>query len=425
MARKHPESGRGALACRVQSGARACGDETFLESFFSSRGRSVAHIGGQRGSGSEKKAVLEKGMNAREFVGRLDRGEVIGSLDVWVKRERDATAVIVAHLVVLERERIHIDMGYASLFSYCTERLGYSRDAAYKRIRAARAAEDHPEVIDHLESGELSLSGVLALAKHLTGGEVGKELLEASRKKSTREIEAMVATEVRTLPRSGSGPRKSGTVRWAARFPDANSPRGELRMKAVGDELVRIEMVVATSVAEKLERARDIDRHRNPSGDIEPILDEALDLFVAGVEKRKHAVVDAPRARNEEIETETVPAAVRRAVHDRDGGRCTFEGTERVCGEQAFVEFDHVQSRARGGEHSEENGAELCGVHNRRKAELEMGTDAIDRGRARTQTERDLLSAMVNLGYRRPEARARTREALDKLGPDSSLESLC
>ena len=115
-------------------------------------------------------------MNARELVDCLDSSDVVASLDQWVGREREATAVIVAHLAVIERERIHVDMGYASLFSYCCERLGYSPDCALKRIRAARAALCAPELIDYLQSGEITLSAVMVLAKHVTGGQVGNQL---------------------------------------------------------------------------------------------------------------------------------------------------------------------------------------------------------------------------------------------------------
>lgn len=344
-------------------------------------------------------------MKARDVISQLgsrDASEVVASLDRCVIGEREMTAVVVAHLVVLERESIHLDMGYSSLFAYCNERLGYSRDCALKRMRAATAATFHPEILDDLESGTLTLSSILPLAPHLTGGQVGTELLEAARGKSRRQIEALVA----------------------ARFPDRKSPRGDMRIKAVGDGLVRFSMVVGTELIDKLEAARDIDRHRNPEGDVEKILSEALDRFVAGVEKRKHKVTERPRPAPE-APTKSVPAAVRRAVHQRDGGRCTFEGTERVCGERAFVEHDHVEPRARGGEHSEDNGAQLCASHNRRKAELQIGTEAVARGRRRAETERDLLAAMVGLGFRRAEARERTMAALDRHGPDAELETLC
>jgi len=210
----------------------------------------------------------------------------------------------------------------------------------------------------------------------------------------------------------------------AARFPDANSPRGELRVKPVGDGLVRIEMVVSTEVAERLEEARDIDRHRNPSGDVEAILGEALDLFVAKVEKRKFARVTKPREARSET-TAGVPAAVRRAVNERDGGRCTFVGSERVCNERAFVEHDHVEPRAVGGEHSVENGAQLCATHNRRKAELDLGKDMVEGARRRVQRERDLVAAMVGLGFPKPEARARSKTALEQLGHGAPMERLC
>jgi hypothetical protein len=54
-----------------------------------------------------------------------------------VARERKVTLGVLLLLVEMERRRLHRER-YSSLFAYCTDRLGYSRSAAGRRIAAAR-----------------------------------------------------------------------------------------------------------------------------------------------------------------------------------------------------------------------------------------------------------------------------------------------
>src|SRR6187401_3004616 len=84
-------------------------------------------------------------------------------------REREASAELVAHLAALDtRPSLYAAQGYGSLFSYCTQALRLSEDAACNRIDAARAARRFPMVLDLLASGALSLATVRLLRPHLT-----------------------------------------------------------------------------------------------------------------------------------------------------------------------------------------------------------------------------------------------------------------
>jgi hypothetical protein len=309
-------------------------------------------------------------MDALESLVSLSDQEIVDRLDRLAERDRSLGAEIVAHLIVVETRRIHLDWGYPSLFAYCTERLGFSEDVAYKRIQAARAAVRCPRILELLEDGELTLSSVKVLAPHLDEPEAD-ELVESARGKSRREVERLCA----------------------ARCPEPSRPRGQFRWRAVDGERFRLELTVGADFLSRLERAIDLDRHRNPEGDPVLVLTEALDLHIAAAEKRKHKVTDRPLARRSHS-TQAVPAAVVREVHARDGGRCTFVGKDgRVCGATAFIEHDHVTPRAGGGEHSVVNGRQLCAQHNRRSAELFFGTEVIERARVREATGRDVTSA--------------------------------
>src|SRR5262249_9698755 len=68
-----------------------------------------------------------------------------------------------------------------------------------------------------------------------------------------------------------------------------------------------------------------------------------------------------------------IPAAVRRAVWKRDGGRCAFVGARGRCEETGLLEFHHVVPFATGGK-ATVGAIELrCAAHNRYEAEQHFG----------------------------------------------------
>lgn len=302
--------------------------------------------------------------SARELVGCLERGDVAASLDRWVDCERDATAHVVAHLALIQREGIYVELGFASLYAYCRERLGYSRSATLKRIRAARAALVHPEIIDHLEVGALTLSSVNLLARHLTGGAFGTELLEACRFRSCREIEALIAS----------------------RCPRPKSPRGDLRIKSAGPGLVRVEMIVSREVAEKLALARDIQRAQDPNSDAEEVLSAALDKFLA----------DATRATGQTPRADTT---------DSVGGEEAWSRRNERAGASLAGAIDPLDALRRRGRLGARRRSDLVGVMTRL-------------GYTRAEADDRARYALEKLG---PDADSRSlcRAALESVGPPS------
>jgi hypothetical protein len=65
----------------------------------------------------------------RKLSGLSDR-ELLARVKALVSRERATTLEILLHLIEVERRRLHLGLGYPSLFEYCTRHLGYSSTAA-------------------------------------------------------------------------------------------------------------------------------------------------------------------------------------------------------------------------------------------------------------------------------------------------------
>lgn len=73
------------------------------------------------------------------------------------------------------------------------------------------------------------------------------------------------------------------------------------------------------------------------------------------------------------MSTRRVPAAVRRSVWQRDGGRCAFVGAEGRCTETGCLEFHHLQPSADHGPTTIENLSLRCRAHNLHESQLWSG----------------------------------------------------
>jgi 5-methylcytosine-specific restriction endonuclease McrA len=73
-----------------------------------------------------------------------------------------------------------------------------------------------------------------------------------------------------------------------------------------------------------------------------------------------------------------IPAAVRRQVWRRDGGRCTFLDARGVrCRATRAIEFHYEHPYALGGLHSAENITLRCRSHNELAAERDFGRELV------------------------------------------------
>ena len=86
--------------------------------------------------------------------------------------------------------------------------------------------------------------------------------------------------------------------------------------------------------------------------------------------------------------TRYVKAEVRRAVWERDGGACTFVGTnEKRCGSRHQVEFDHVKPFAWGGPGTIDNLTLRCRAHNQHRAREHFGEEHMAKRSHRARPE--------------------------------------
>jgi 5-methylcytosine-specific restriction endonuclease McrA len=148
-----------------------------------------------------------------------------------------------------------------------------------------------------------------------------------------------------------------------------------------------VRFTASAELHDKLERLRALMRSSVPDGDLAKIIDEAVTEKLERLEARRFARTRSPRKTLAETDTTPssrhIPAAVRRAVHERDGGRCTYQDARgRRCPARDRLEFHHHrQPFGRGGEHSVYNVRLMCRAHNQLLAELDYGEEKMTRFR--------------------------------------------
>jgi 5-methylcytosine-specific restriction endonuclease McrA len=309
----------------------------------------------------------------------LSDDELVSRLAEICLEAHRLTARLIVHLIEVDERRLDLKTACTSMFDFCVRRLGMSRGAAYRRVVAARLVRQFPRLLQSLERGELHLTTLVLLRPHLTEANVD-ELVAAVKGKSQREIEELLA---RLAPRPDV-PSTLEKVRAGAPPAHACVAQGlprPVRIEPLAEDRYRVQLTASATLRDKLERARDLMMHRNPTGDLAVVIERALDVLLEKLERERLAKTARqvpPRVPS--VGTRDVPRAVRREVFARDGDQCTFvDGEGRRCPSRAFLELDHVESRALGGGHEASNLRVRCQAHNRLHAEEVFGKQHVAR----------------------------------------------
>ena len=308
--------------------------------------------------------------------------------------ERATTAQLLAHLAEVDARRLYLPAGYPSLFGYCVGELKRSEDITLKRIRAARTAREFPQIFTALAEGLLELSSVLILASYLTP-ENAEELLAAASHKTNAGLERLLAerfpkpdlpAKLEALPAmtyaSQLAVRPVGEVGdpLAARPVEALAADPRPRLSPLAPGRIALQLTVDQETYELVCYAQALLGHAVPTRELAPAVHRAFKLLVEKLERHKFAATRRPRSGSghpsRPRNPRHIPAHVKRAVWERDGGRCTFvSNAGRRCPARCGLEFDHALEVARGGESTVANLRLRCRGHNQFEAERAFGAE--------------------------------------------------
>jgi len=343
------------------------------------------------------------------------RSRVDHRLSEILAQSRGLESELIAHIGEVDARKLYAREASASMFSYCTEELHLSESEAYLRIGVARAAREYPILLEMLADGRLHLSGIAKLAPYLTAANQ-EALLERATYKSKRKIDELIAeispqpdvpASIRKLPQRRGKNRAAGEaqlrpdgVEPAEPARSMDNPELSIAIAAPPDVAkaqplapeplsparYRIQFTAGAEFRDKLERLRALMRSSVPDGDLAALLEVAVTEKLERLEARRFAKTKAPRMRAEETDTSRasrhIPAAVKRAVRERDGDRCTFVGPNgRRCTERNRLEFHHRNPFGKGGDRRPENIYLMCRTHNGYQAGCDYGKEFIERCR--------------------------------------------
>jgi 5-methylcytosine-specific restriction endonuclease McrA len=366
----------------------------------------------------------------------LSDAQLLEGLTSLCTQGRVVLARLLAHLVEVEKRRLHLEAACPSMFQFCMQRLGMSEDEACRRIHAARLARRFPDLLVRIERGDLTLSTMALLKGELTEASYDG-LVKLAAGKTKAEVQALLAKRsprpdvpatITTIPMQPAIPALE-----AAR-PPAPAAAAWPQLEPLSAARHKVQFTASEELRTKLERAQDLMRHANADGDLAVVVERAVDLLLEKLEKQRLGKTSRTRQSREQTDKPPAPQvrrATRRAVFERDGERCTFTDDQgHRCPATTWLELDHVIPRACGGASEVENLRVRCRAHNLLYAEQTFGKEHVERKIRERRDPRQRGSAtescdlaasgLVNLGFRRVEV----QRALDTVSSRHRDEGL-
>jgi hypothetical protein len=251
---------------------------------------------------------------------RISSDVLVARLAALLKGEREAMTNFLLHLAEVDRRRLHLELGYPSLFDYLVRAHGFSKGAAFRRMTGARLLRRYPQAAAMLRDGRLSLTTLAALRDVLDEAQADA-LLGRACGRTKEEVEAIVAAlrprpaprdAIRPLPAPrtvllpaelvpaalvsaacASSPPPGVSHELAARRTDrprlvpVTLPRiSPPTVEAITAELRVLRLTVTTQFLAELEEVKAALAHRYPEGRMADLLGECMKVFLAEQARR-------------------------------------------------------------------------------------------------------------------------------------------
>ena len=346
--------------------------------------------------------------------------QILNAVTAETQRERRTTAYIVRYLAEIESRRLHLELGFTSLFDFATKKLGYSSSSALRRIKAARLILAEPSVAMKLETGELNFSTVDVLSNFIKEPEL-RTLTEELCGRTREDAEKLVA-HLRPVAKHAVRDRVKPIVLAKAAVDhlptlpfetDQNS--NDLRMNVQpeppkceefgrkSEEQYHLSFAMSRDEKELLDRSRRLMFNGNPATiGLGTVIGRLAQFYLthhcpkererrrearrqtakgASTALTPHAEAPTPSAaETTDSNPRSIPIALRDRVLARDGHRCTFvsaEGNRCTC--MVDLEIDHIVPIGRKGRSTESNLRVLCRPHNLEMAYRTYGEQFVKR----------------------------------------------
>lgn len=232
-------------------------------------------------------------------ISRLSDDELWHRTKALARSERTTTLDLVEHLAEIDERGLPERRESISLYEFCVHHLRLSEEAAYRRIRAARAIKKFPPVLHLLRDGKLTVENV-ALLNPFLGDADAAALVTSCVGMSKWQVQAILANRQTEKPRrdvirycgavvapakptadepSLLAPIATNAVAAAPLVPsppEQPAPVPAVRPASPRPRSIRVTFSADDEFYKLLLRARALLRHKYPDGRLEGVLKDAL-----------------------------------------------------------------------------------------------------------------------------------------------------
>ncbi len=303
--------------------------------------------------------------------------DLVASLKTLVERERLIGIEILEYLCEVDRRKLHVELGYSSLFVFAVKELKFSEGSAYRRIAAMLAMCEIPILKEKIATGLLNVSTIADVACVLKA--------EAKRERSSAPISKFDVQEKCDLYLSFTG-KSSRQVKQelAAKFSDiqSNVTRGK-----------EFNVSVSPVLESRISEFKALASHRLKTGTDEEVLGLMLDLSLKQLDRERTGKREERKSQHKDDRDKStylasaitstttsapanrrvknsryIPVAMKQLVWKRAEHKCEYFNPEtRIrCATAHYLQIEHIKPHSHGGSSTDhENLMLLCGTHNR------------------------------------------------------------
>ena len=285
-----------------------------------------------------------------------------------VKEERRITGLVISNLQKIYDTKLYLQMGFSSMFEYCTRGLGYSEASAYRRISTVKLSATIPEIKAKLDSGDLNMTTLSMAQSFFTRAEKGLKQVSG-----TNVVAFNLESKKKVLAKIENCSKKQTEeilIHTAVELGLAKTlePARNEKLRVVSSNEVALHLRLKKSTLSKLEQIKSLRAHKNPNMSYADLIEDMSDYMLKKIDLSRATPMKKTKApARSEVVSRYIPSHIKRAVWQRDQGQCTYrsELNQQRCGSKHLLQIDHIIQFSQGGPNSMTNLRLLCHAHHR------------------------------------------------------------
>jgi len=324
---------------------------------------------------------------------RLSDNELLLSLKNCVAKEKEILVEVLNHLKEFDSRRLYLELGYSSLWAYCTIELKYSEAAAQRRIETMRALRETPALEEKILSGALTITNIAKVQSAVRRAKSGNG---AQHQSTTTSSEIKLSDHDTKLELFTKLENKSGREAddlLAKTFPEMIIHQQKIRQMSA--EHFAVQLTVNKQLFAKLEQVKSLYSHQYANQSLAETIEFLADLAIKNkltqrfgrVAAKEHEVREAcntstqkqvqpPLRRSEpspcsitktlKTTSRSLTNSLRLQVWQKAGAACEYTNPKsgRRCDSRHKLEIEHDTPLALGGTHDLKNLKLYCQAHN-------------------------------------------------------------